>query len=942
MALTVIFLTTTGAGTWTVPADWNSANNTIECIGGGGSGAVSRQANGVDTRATGGSGAAYASVQNLSLVPGSLVSYNVALGGASVSRTTNGTSSGNNGGDTWFGGTSLSTSSVGAVGGKGGTAVSGSNLTGAIGGQASSCVGSIKFSGGNSGSITLSGSGNVLSTGGGGAAGPNGNGNASADDNVHATGSSGGTGDAGSGGSGGWVGNPSGAGGNGSEWTATVGGTAGSGGGSGSSVSGLGNTYTANGGNYGAGSGGVACYNASGTVYSGAGAQGIIVITYDAITGVTVGLTGVAAAPAAGTLTGKGGARAAPAGVAANPAAGTLSVTLRIIVAPTGVAASPAAGNLVARGGARAAPAGVAASPAAGVPVATGGALLTLDGIAASPAAGVLKTFGVFDLTFIRSADHPGQYLIEITALQGGDTSSGGIETIGDGEIASFPIGAEVAGGLADLRYADRDWIGEPNDRFRANVFYDGRAVSPLIMEAMAPLYPEDERRVQRQFGLIDFINSDGEFDKLTKTLSIDGRGVTVRFGPYMGDYADFVVIASMLGTGWQAGEDKTSLAVQDQVYSLDLPIQPTFYGGTGGADGTADFIGKPKPLCYGAVFNVSPVFLDPLNLIYQVHDGAIKAIDAVKDRGGMLTLDTSVGTGGDVADYAALVAASVGVSKYATCKAQGMLKLGSSPAGVVTVDMRGDNTGGVYVDTIEGIAIRILETRTEIDMALVDTASFHDAVGSSSGAGLYISANDVPTTAQVISSLLGSLGGWWGAAIDGKIRAGRIRDPKTIDADKYLDTFDILNIEPEQKPIPRWRQRVSYAPNYTIQRGEDLDVTVTDTMRQTLAEPYSIVTASSSTLQVRHPMAFDPPVLVTQLADKTEAQAVADALQALFGVEREIIRISVKRIGMTINLGDCVNVTYPRFGLSNGKNFIVIGRSLDADRQETELRLWG
>ena len=34
----IIFLTTTGAGTWTVPADWNSSNNRIECIGGGGSG----------------------------------------------------------------------------------------------------------------------------------------------------------------------------------------------------------------------------------------------------------------------------------------------------------------------------------------------------------------------------------------------------------------------------------------------------------------------------------------------------------------------------------------------------------------------------------------------------------------------------------------------------------------------------------------------------------------------------------------------------------------------------------------------------------------------------------------------------------------------------------------------------------------------------------------
>ena len=32
---------TVGSGTWTVPADWNNSNNTIECIGGGGGGRAS-------------------------------------------------------------------------------------------------------------------------------------------------------------------------------------------------------------------------------------------------------------------------------------------------------------------------------------------------------------------------------------------------------------------------------------------------------------------------------------------------------------------------------------------------------------------------------------------------------------------------------------------------------------------------------------------------------------------------------------------------------------------------------------------------------------------------------------------------------------------------------------------------------------------------------------
>ena len=33
---TTLTFTNTATTTWTVPLDWNSANNTIECIGGGG------------------------------------------------------------------------------------------------------------------------------------------------------------------------------------------------------------------------------------------------------------------------------------------------------------------------------------------------------------------------------------------------------------------------------------------------------------------------------------------------------------------------------------------------------------------------------------------------------------------------------------------------------------------------------------------------------------------------------------------------------------------------------------------------------------------------------------------------------------------------------------------------------------------------------------------
>jgi hypothetical protein len=90
----VIFLTTTGAGTWTVPSDWNNSNNTIECIGGGGS---SSDITSVLYQA-GGGGGGYSAIANLNLTIGSTINYSVGAGGPSAAFNAQGVS----GGDTWF------------------------------------------------------------------------------------------------------------------------------------------------------------------------------------------------------------------------------------------------------------------------------------------------------------------------------------------------------------------------------------------------------------------------------------------------------------------------------------------------------------------------------------------------------------------------------------------------------------------------------------------------------------------------------------------------------------------------------------------------------------------------------------------------------------------------------------------------------------------------
>jgi hypothetical protein len=256
--ITRIFLTTIGLHNWTVPDDWNDYNNTIEVIGGG-AGARNFQGD-----SDGGGGAAYSKISNKALTPGVSIPYSIGDGGRGDDDESGPLAT--DGGDTWFGNASYASAYVAAKGGVAGTRVAGDvGGHGGIGGAASAGIGDVKYSGGDA-----LGDDGFNGGVGGGAGGPNGNGKVG----VYSDGQNqkGGDGDNGYGGVGGNVYQNGGA---GTEWDGTHG--SGGGAGNGSYPESLNYIYC-KGGLYGGGGGA----NDYGTPYpsGGAGAQGIIVITY--------------------------------------------------------------------------------------------------------------------------------------------------------------------------------------------------------------------------------------------------------------------------------------------------------------------------------------------------------------------------------------------------------------------------------------------------------------------------------------------------------------------------------------------------------------------------------------------------------------------------------------------------------------------------------------
>lgn len=260
---TFVYLTTTGANTWTVPTDFNNSSNLFECVGGGGNGVMSNGGANV-----GGAGGTYAMTTNMTLTPGGSASYNISAG---------------NTGDTWISntGSAPGSSSAGAL------AKPALNST-------TGCIGVVTFAGGTSGAVNF-----LRSGGGGGAAGPGGkggNGGTPSGAGTQPAAGGGGAGSTAAGGDastatpgtggatgGGGGGSPPGVGANGSGTAGTAGtnwatpSSKGSGGGGGGGR-GNGNVGGA-GALYGGGGGG----QEGTTNNAGAGAQGIIRISYIAV-----------------------------------------------------------------------------------------------------------------------------------------------------------------------------------------------------------------------------------------------------------------------------------------------------------------------------------------------------------------------------------------------------------------------------------------------------------------------------------------------------------------------------------------------------------------------------------------------------------------------------------------------------------------------------------
>ena len=496
----------------------------------------------------------------------------------------------------------------------------------------------------------------------------------------------------------------------------------------------------------------------------------------------------------------------------------------------------------------------------------------------------------------------------------------------------------------ATLRYATHAYVTARSDA-PSDTSYAARIAQPITLQRSSAALDSTRGTSALSVGVIDLVNADGALDAIAG-YAFAGREVRV----YLVEQGAPLASATMLFKGlleqprfdWDVGgASRLQIIVRDKAFDLEQPIQSALYGGTNalpaGVDGVDDLKGKYKPLLFGYAQRIPAPCVNTARLIYQVSSNAIADVPAVYDRG------LALGRGADYVSEADMQATAPAATQYRVWPAGGMFRLGSTPAGQVLCDAsEGATAAARYPGSIAqrvllaaGVAMGDIGTTA---MAALDAACPWEC-------GYWVTHQQAVKGRGILDDLMLSTGGWWAASAANRITAAVLTPPSGTPVTE-LHAGNLLSLARRQakdddRGIPPWRVVVGYA-RYWEATSSDFAGAVTEATRADLREEYRTVDAQDATVQTAYPAA--PEVRIdTLLRNKTNAQALATARHDVLKQRRDVLRADVRSTASAaLDIGATVRITLPRFGLSAGRLFTVIGVDLDPRIDAVSLTLWG
>lgn len=506
--------------------------------------------------------------------------------------------------------------------------------------------------------------------------------------------------------------------------------------------------------------------------------------------------------------------------------------------------------------------------------------------------------------------------------------------------------GAVNSSGSLNTFYLSTDsFTTQPTDT-PANVSFEPRLIDPASIGINAFSDSKTGGATKLEVGEVLIANLDGALDGWLN-YSFDGRPIIIRSGTSGAAYpSGFQTVLSGTVESIDANWHNIIIKLRDKQWYFTTPILTTAYLGNNtlpnGLEGVpTDIGGKLKPKCYGTVFNISPPVVNTSKLTYQVNRGVVNDIPAVYDKGLALT------KGADFATSALLQAASPAAGTYITCFAEGYFRLGSSPAGTVTADIVQGATAAnrTVAQILKQIALDSGLSSGEISSA--DVTALDAANSSVVGIWIYDSSN---TFAATMDSIAASIGAYYGFDSFGILRMSRLTTTSGTSLCSFYD-YDIHNgVERSTSKdiaIPAYRANVQYQKIFTTQTSDYAGATTTD-RKAYLATEYRTVYAEDTSIPTQW-LRSQPMTFTTLLTTSSDANTEAARLLSLYKVRRDVFQVPINlksfttgNAGNPLKILDEVSIFLPRFGMTSGRNFKIIGWNIQLQQEICTLTLWG
>jgi hypothetical protein len=384
----------------------------------------------------------------------------------------------------------------------------------------------------------------------------------------------------------------------------------------------------------------------------------------------------------------------------------------------------------------------------------------------------------------------------------------------------------------------------------------------------------------------------DEELQALLETASVGGLPVTIRCGDASWPLAQFGVVITATAEALRATSyDTVQLTLRDTSELLRRQLQTTLIASGPNA-------GQPVPICLGRCFNVSPVLLNDATKTYQVHDGAIQAITAVRENGVAIP--------------------------YTANLAAGTFTLTNNAKGRVTADVDGAKPAGTWLqNAAQMITYLVGRFGLAVPAGLATLPAYQ--------LGLYITGDKALATA--LDDISASVGAAWYYSRLGQLQWLFFNGPGAPVASVTSDDIEDNSLWPRRRIAPAKTVKIGYRRNWTPQ-ADGLAGSVRETtpaVAATYEQSESSFTATNAGIDDPDAVDVSVSTLIVTLADATTE---ANRRAAWSAVPRTIFECSAFAAPFNLDLGQTVTIEYPQYFAVPGQ--AVITRLRDELLQDT------